>query len=78
MLVIISLFCCNPERFSNYRPDTALTRRRIRRVGSLKAVVSRAYVDQWLNWDKIMWTCACAVNPLSIFFIVRVRCSTPI
>ncbi len=34
-------------------PGTVLMRRRIRRVGSLRVVVSRASVGQWLNWDSM-------------------------
>ena len=64
---------------ANSRPGIALARRGIRRVGSLSEGVSIAPVCQWLDWDMVMWTCACAVNPLSVFlFIVLVMCSTPI
>jgi len=45
-----------------------LTRRKIRSVGNFRVGVARAPVGQWLNWDRIMWTCAWDVNPLSVFF----------
>ena len=55
ILVAISLSCrCSPGRFSNSRPGTVLTRRKIRRVGSFSVVVSRASVGRWLNWDRIL------------------------
>jgi len=79
MLVAISLSCCSPGRCSNFRPGTVLARCKIRRVVSFRVVVLRASVGVWLNWDRILWTCACAANHLSVFlFIVRVRCLTPI
>jgi hypothetical protein len=78
-LVAISLSCCRTDRLSNSRPGIALARRMNRRVGSLGEGVSIAFDGQWLNWDMILWTCACAVNPLSVFLsIVVVRCSTSI
>jgi len=54
MSVTISLSCCSLERFSNSRPGTVLARRKMRSVGSLRVVVSRASVGQWLNWDRFM------------------------
>jgi hypothetical protein len=35
-------------------PGTVLARRRIRTVGNLRVVISRASVGQWLNWDNIV------------------------
>ena len=44
MLVSISLSCCSPGRFSNSRHGTVLVRRKKRKVGSFRVVVSRASV----------------------------------
>ncbi len=55
MLIVISLLsCCSPGRFSNSKLVTVLARRKIRRAGSFRVVVSRASVGQWLNWDRIL------------------------
>ena len=54
MLVAIFLSCCSPGRFSSSRHKTVLARRKIRRVGSFRVVVSRASVGQWFNWDMIL------------------------
>lgn len=54
MLVAVSLSCCSPGSFLRSRPDTVLARRKIRRVGSLRVVVSRASIGQWLNRDMIL------------------------
>ena len=48
-----------------------MARRRIRRIESLKVVDSRASVGKFLNWDKNIRTCACAANPLNVFFFHR-------
>ena len=77
MLVANSMSCCRAGRFPNSRPGTMLTRRRIRRVGRLSVGVLIASDGRWLNWDMILWTCACDLHLLSDFlFMVRMRCTT--
>jgi len=48
MLVAMSLSWCRLGKFSNSNPDMVLARRRMRSVGSLRWLVSRAFEGQWL------------------------------
>ena len=67
MPIAISLSCCRASSLAISRPGIALARCKIRRVGILSEVVSITSVGQMLNWDMILWTCACAANPISVF-----------
>ena len=48
MLVAMSLSWCRLVRFSNSNPGNVPARRRMRSVGSLTWLVSRASEGQWL------------------------------
>ena len=79
MLVAMSLSWCRLGRFSNSSPGKVPARRRMRCVGSLRWLVSRASEGQWLKLVMILCTCAWAVKPLfELFFMVCVKCSIPI
>jgi len=79
MLVAMSLSWCRLSRFSNSNPGHVPARRRMRSMGSLRWLVSRASEGQWLKLVRSLCICAWAVKPLSEFlFIACVRCSMPI
>ena len=79
MLVAMPLSWCRLGRFSNSNPGSVDAIRRMRNVGSLRWMVSRASEGQWLKLVMILCSCAWAVKPLSEFlFIAFVRCSMPI
>ena len=79
MLMAMSLSWCSLGRFSISNPGKVPARRRMRSVGSLKWLVSKASEGQWLKLVMILCTCAWAVKPLSEFlFMTLVTCSIPI
>jgi len=79
MLVAMSLSWCRLGRFSNSNPSMVPARRRMRSVGSLRWLISKASECQWLKLVMILGTCVRAVKPLSEFlFMAFFTCSIPI
>ncbi len=66
----MSFYSCRLGRFSNLNPGMVPARRRMRSVGSLRWLVSKASEGQWLKLAIILCTCAWAVKPLSEFLLV--------
>ena len=65
--------------FSNSNPGMVLARRRMRSVGSLRWLASKASKGQWLKLVIILCTFAWALKHLSEFlFMAFVKCSMPI
>ena len=76
ILVAMALSWCRLGWFSNSNLGSVDSRRRMRCVGSLSWLVSRASEDQWLKLVMSLCTCAWAVKPLSeILFMALARCS---
>jgi len=67
----MSLSWCRLGRFSNVNPGMLPTRRRMRSVGSLRWLVSKAFEGQWLKLVMILCTCVWAMKPLFVFFSWR-------
>ena len=68
MLVAMSLSWCRFGRILNSYPGSVDARRRMRSVGSLRWLVSRASEGKWLKLVMSLCTCAWTVKPLSEFF----------
>ena len=77
-LVAISFSRYSGGRFSRARPLIELASLKVRSVGSLSGLDSRASVGQWPSQVRSRRMCAWAMYPLSVsLFMVRTRCSTP-